>query len=219
MSSTNYQVYFLTDPSSKHVFYVGIGNPGRATAHTAYVRNRLVAGRSLDPRNTRHQYIAELLHRGIEPLVTIEHDKISKGDAKRLEIEYIALFGREDLGRGKLKNRTSGGEWIVDCPRNALWLERMSASAKIAQNRPEVKAAKSAKLKGQKRSKEQIERIRQSQLVIREMTSQKRRGDANPNAKRIRIDGVEYGSFVEAAKVLTPGKPWQLRRKFRIEEL
>lgn len=186
------QVYFLIDPRSLDVFYVGIGNAGRAEVHIATTKNKLRKGLPL--HHGRHVIIADLLSAGLSPTIQIVHDHLSKDEAKRLEVEYIAKLGRIDLGTGKLTNRTRGGEWINDCPRTAEWLERMSISNLRAQNTAETKYLKSIALKGKKRTAEQCERIRQSQLAAR--------GSASSRAVACTVDGVEYASMREARREL-----------------
>lgn len=196
------QVYFLSDPFTEEVFYVGIGQPGRSKAHVGYVKTVLRRDSTSIFHHPRHAKIASLLKSGHEPLVSIVHEGLSKNEARASEVAYIAYYGRADLGTGPLLNRTKGGEWISDCPRSEEWLKRMSDSAKIAQNRPEVKALKSSKLKGLKRTPEQIENNRQGQLRISATKSQQRTGAGNPAAKRCTVNGVEYGSIADAARAL-----------------
>jgi hypothetical protein len=209
----NLQVYFLSDPFTEEVFYVGIGQPGRSKAHVGYVKTALRKDSTSIFHHPRHAKIAELLKVGHEPLISIAHDGLSKNEARASEVAYIAYYGRADLGTGPLLNRTKGGEWISDCPRTEEWLKNMASSARVAQNRPEVKALKSAKLKGQKRTAEQVENNRQGQLKIRDKISKDRMGGGNPNAKSCTINGVLYGSKTEAARALGL-KPWTLVRKY-----
>jgi hypothetical protein len=194
--TANCQVYFLRDPRTGDVFYVGIGKPGRANAHVPMTRRLLRTHKKIVGR---HLTIANLFQVGLLPQVEIVHENLTKDDAKQLEIGYIARLGRKDIGTGILDNRTSGGEWINDCPRNQEWLERMSVAGKIAQNRPETKALKSTALKNKKRTADQIENIRQGQLSIRESVSEKRMGSNNPAAKKCVFMGKEYGSIRDAS--------------------
>lgn len=188
------QVYFLHDPLTNEVFYVGIGKPGRAFTHVPKVRNDLSRGVT-KWKSPRHQRIASILERGAEPRVELVHEGLTKEAAKKRETSYIAKFGRLDLGTGCLTNRTKGGEWINDCPRTEEWLHRMSESGKVAQNRPDVKALKSKALKGKKRTAEQTERIKTSQLAL--LAS----GD-HPKAKQCVVDGVAYPSIRAASRML-----------------
>lgn len=212
------QVYWLFDPLTNTPFYVGIGKPGRSGVHVASVKRDISLGKTINPRNTRHLHIAKLLDCGVEPIVEILHTDLSKEEARQIEISLIAELGRLDQGKGPLTNRTKGGEWICDIVRDEEWLRKMSESNKISQNRPEVKLAKSIKMKGQKRTPEQVQNIRNAQLAIGHITSEKRMGSKNPSAKPVIVNGVLYGSCIDAANALGIGKtPWQLRRKFKVE--
>src|SRR5271163_4311442 len=71
-------------------YYIGIGDPDRPYA----------------PHN--HGGI-ELRPKDVNRIVIMETD-LSFKKAKKLEIFWIALFGRKDNGTGILRNRTDGGE-------------------------------------------------------------------------------------------------------------
>lgn len=210
---TIYELYLLSDTRTDEIFYVGIGKKGRSTSHLPTTRNLLRKGSNLKGRHIR---IAELISCGLEPQVTVVKKGLTKEAAMKKEIDLIAKLGRVDQGKGPLLNKTKGGQWISDCPRTPEWLANMSASQKIAQNDPSTKAAKSKALKNRKRTPEQVENIRQSQLAIRNKISVARQGAGNPMAKRCRINGIIYNSMKDAAIALDV-KPWQLRRKFSVE--
>lgn len=197
----NCQVYFLVDPTLDVVFYVGIGKPGRSGTHVPKVRNDMKRGVQ-SWKSPRHERIAKLLLEGHTPQVVIAHSGVSKDEAKQLETQYIAQFGRLDLGTGCLTNRTRGGEWINDCPRTPEWRARQSAASLVSQNRPATKALKSQALKGRKRTAAQVENIRAGQLLIRDEVSRKRTGAGNPAAKPCMIDGKYYPSMKDAALAL-----------------
>lgn len=208
------QVYVLLHPDTQEPFYVGMGKPGRAFSHVPAARRLTRQGKQLAGR---HLIIQELLECNKLPITKILHEGLTKEQARRLEIKLIAKLGRRDLGTGPLTNRTKGGEWINDCPRTPEWLERMSASQRRVQNTEEVKALKSKALRGQKRTPDQVENIRQGQVAISEKVSLARRGSGNPAAKRCIVNGIEYGSLTDAAIALGLGdRPWQLGRKFAI---
>lgn len=189
------QLYFLFDPRKSLPFYVGIGKPGRSKVHLSQARNASYV-KLVDLKKIT---IMKLLHEGLTPVDKIIHDNLSKAEAKRLEKQYIKQYGRIDLGTGILTNRTSGGEWINDCPRTSEWKQKMSASLKIAQNRADVKAKKSARLKGLKRSDKARQNIRNAQLVkaVREKNSKSKQGANNPSARRCSFQGREYKSVIE----------------------
>ena len=213
--SAVYQLYNLVDPRNNEVFYVGIGQKGRAQSHLGTTKNMIRNGSKLKGRHVR---IAELLEAGLEHAVVIVKTGMTKDQALADEIAMIEKLGRADQGRGPLLNRTKGGQWIADCPRTEEWLANMSASQKIAQNNPATKAAKSKALLGRKRTPEQVENIRQSQLAIGDRVSKARMGAGNPAAKPCIVNGVRYGSQTDAANALGV-KPWMLRKKFKVDQI
>jgi hypothetical protein len=81
-------------------------------------------------------------------------ENLSEEDAFRLEIELIAYHGRKDLGTGILRNLTNGGEGV---------------SGRIATI--ETIEKRVAKNTGKKRTVEQKERMRLSQLNRKEKTA------------------------------------------------
>lgn len=202
----NRQLYFLRNPLTSEVFYVGIGLPKRCSVHTRQVGNM----KTIKEHDTKSLYIKALLDQGLTPIEDIQLVNLSIPEARRVEIYHIKKFGRLDLGTGCLTNRTDGGEWIHNSPKTASWKSNASASQKIAQNRETTKRKKSEKLKGKKRTLEQNENNRQAQLKISAKTSKARTGSGNPNAKPIVFQGIAYGCVTEAAKILDI-KPWVIR--------
>lgn len=192
------QLYFLFDPRADLPFYVGIGLPGRSKAHVSQTRN----ARYVKLKDLKKITIMKMLHEGITPVDRIIHDGLTKDEARLKEREYIAKFGRIDLGTGILTNRTSGGEWINDSPRTPEWRAKMSASQKITQNREDVRARKSRGLAGQKRTPEQIERIKASQMVdsVRMRNVESKIGGENPMARKCEFNGEIYGAVTEIVK-------------------
>lgn len=208
-----YELYVLCDPRNNEFFYVGIGKKGRSTSHLPTTRNLLRRGSTLKGRHIR---IAELIAENLSPTVLTLETGLTKLEALDKEISKIAEIGRADQYKGPLLNKTRGGQWITDCPRTAEWINNMSISQKKAQNTATTKKAKSDALKGLKRTPEQIENIRQSQLAISDKVSKARMGSGNPMAKKCRINGITYGSLTEAAIKLDV-KPWLLRKRFNVE--
>jgi len=208
----DYQVYFLEHPLTHEVFYVGMGRPGRVSFHAKHVAN----GGVIKANDVKSQLIKEIQVEGLAVRERILHDGMSKQEASDKEREYIAKFGRLDLGTGQLTNKTSGGAGSRDVIRTDEWRAHQSASLKIAQNRPDVKAKKSAAQTGKKRTPEQMERIKQSRPGIAEKPSKQRQGGGNPAAKPCIIDGVLYPSGKDAAIALGVD-PWKLKKLFKVE--
>lgn len=208
-----YELYVLCDPRDSEIFYVGIGKKGRSTSHLPTTRNLLRRGSTLKGRHIR---IAELIAENLVPTILTLETGLTKLEALDKEISKIAEIGRADQNKGPLLNKTRGGQWISDCPRTPEWISNMSISQKKAQNSVATKKAKSNALKGLKRTPEQIENIRRSQLAISDKVSKARQGSGNPMAKACIVNGVRFASMKDAAKELGV-KPWQLRRKFTVD--
>lgn len=198
MPVANRSLYFLKNPLTCEVFYVGIGLPGRKSIHT----KKVAKGFTIKQHDLKSLYIKGLLDTGQAPIEETVHPGLSKNHARMLERQYIAHYGRLDLGTGQLTNRTSGGEWINDCPKTDEWKKNASASQLKVQNTAETKAKKSKALKGLKRTPEQIEHIRLSQLLIRDQVSKARMGGSNPAAKPCYVNGALYPSIGDAAQAL-----------------
>lgn len=103
-SETGY-LYFHYRNDTGEIFYVGIG-----TDDNNFSRSRSRCGRNKRWRNIVNSvgYTIEIVFQNM-PIAWI----LMK------EIEFIALYGREDLGRGKLANFTDGGEWMSESDRKA----------------------------------------------------------------------------------------------------
>ena len=112
-------VYMYADPSQGLPFYVGMGVGSRYTHHLR--RGKLPKS----SRDTRTVYkVRKLIKAGIEPLVIIVRDNLSREQAITLEIALVAAIGRLDLGTGPLTNLTAGGEGATGL--------RQSVAAKLA---------------------------------------------------------------------------------------
>lgn len=94
--------------------------------------------------------------------IVIIKEHMTATDSLCLEKELIALYGRKDLGTGILRNKSDGGEGVVNPSpewrrqksesmmgdKNPSRQEGASERIRAAQNRPEVVAAKRAKMSG-----------------------------------------------------------------------
>ena len=91
----NSYVYRHRRLDTNEIFYVGIGSD----------KNYKRAYNKINRNNWWKNITSKTLYQ-----VEIIQDKISIEDAKELEIFLISLYGRKDLGKGKLVNMASGGE-------------------------------------------------------------------------------------------------------------
>lgn len=93
MNNFKYYVYQYIRKSDDTPYYIGKGTGNRALQKT----NRSV---SVPKDKSKIKYIIR---------------NIKENDAINLEISYIKLFGRKDIGTGILLNKTDGGEGISGC--------------------------------------------------------------------------------------------------------
>ena len=164
----------------------------------------------------KHGYVVHILYKD----VSIEF-------AKEKEKEFIALYGRLDLGTGTLCNLTDGGDGINGWKAPAETIERMKKAAKIRGthmlNTPEVIAKRAESNRGKKRTPEQCERLAAWQRGItrkREDVEKMRatkllpenveKSRNQPNCKRVMCieNQVVYRSAAEAARQLNIGRPF-----------
>jgi hypothetical protein len=154
--------------------------------------------------------------------VDILFEDISIEEAKKKEIEFINLYGREDLGTGTLINQTDGGDGCHGWKADDVTRERMSKAAKIRgtwmMNTPEIIEKRANSTRGLKRTPEQIERLAAWQrgipkskefkenmsksIMLNLELIEKRKNQ--PNCKKVLCldNGVTYRSCAEAARQL-----------------
>ena len=153
--------------------------------------------------------------------VQILFEEVSIEFAKEKEKEFIALYGRLDLGTGTLCNLTDGGDGANGWKAPVKTIERMKEAAKIRGtymlNTPEVIAKRAESNRGKKRTpeqceklaawqrgvpkpKEQVEKMRQSRL--KPECVEKARNQ--PNCKKVLClnNGIIYRSCAEAGRQL-----------------
>lgn len=153
--------------------------------------------------------------------VDILFEDISIEEAKKKEIEFINLYGREDLGTGTLINQTNGGDGCNGWKANDITRERMRKAAKIRGtamlNTPEIIEKRANSMRGKKRTPEQIEKlaawqrgVKKPKELVEKMRAtlllpenvEKRRNQ--PNCKKVLCldNGVTYRSCAEAGRQL-----------------
>ncbi len=122
-------VYFYEDPKTTIIRYVGAGNPDRPHAHLrkktnpqlfTMTRKRIGEGFNVNP--------------------TVIVSEVSHNTSRAMEIFWIAVIGREDLGRGTLFNKTDGGEGVCGIIFSEESRERCRTASKKSLERPDVKA-------------------------------------------------------------------------------
>jgi hypothetical protein len=98
-----YYVYVYYDPRNGDPIYVGLGKKGRAFVHWKKKANNVFFQNVLDKVRVL----------GLTPRIEFVAIELFPKDAKRLEQELIALYGRRDLGLGTLCNLTDGGDGAI----------------------------------------------------------------------------------------------------------
>lgn len=153
--------------------------------------------------------------------VQILFEDVSIDFAKEKEKEFIALYGRLDLGTGTLCNLTDGGDGINGWKAPAETIERMKNAAKLRGtfmlNTPEIIAKRAESNRGKKRTPEQCERLTAWQRGVPKPKEQVEKMIASrlkpecvekarnqPNCKKVMCieNQVVYRSAAEAARQL-----------------
>lgn len=171
---------------SQEPFYIGIGTKPDYNVrsherqyHRAYVK----AKKSTFWKNitSKTDYEVEIL------MESDDYDFI-----KQKEIEFIALYGRRDLGLGTLVNMTDGGDGVSNKVLSKETRDKMSKSAMGKKASDETKAKLSLASKGRMHTEETILKFKEISL----------KGEDNPSSKLIlnTQTGVYYPSIREAAK-------------------
>ena len=134
--NSKFYIYFHRSNITNEVFYVGKGNDRRAFSSSG--RNnfwhRVVR---------KHGYSVSLTNTGL-----------TESQAFALEMEYIAQFGRRNVGTGSLVNLTSGGEGPSGVVHSEEWKRNVSAKLKGRVFSEEHKRKQTAAKIGRKRSDE-----------------------------------------------------------------
>ena len=100
MLSNNFYIYRHIRPDTNEVFYIGKGN-NLDKRVSLYSRAKC--------KNRRHDYWKRIVakNNGVFTIeIMFECETEEQANAK--EIEFIALYGRKDLGNGTLVNFTDG---------------------------------------------------------------------------------------------------------------
>lgn len=180
----NWYLYRHLKPDGE-VFYIGIGK--QVDFNRAYEK----IGRNTHWKNVIKKYKnyeVQILSSGLTELEAIE-----------IEIDLIAWYGRYDLGKGKLVNKTNGG----DGTKGMLITEEervRRVNAIIGENNPMYgKCGNLHHSYGLKRSKEARGRISSSNKGKPSL-----KGGEHPNSKLVLDNymGIFYDSLVEASAAI-----------------
>lgn len=106
---TDRYVYAYAYPNGTP-FYVGKGTGSRYLRHLANAKKNTTA------KTYVVSTIKGLLTKGVIPVITKIAKDIDDELAYFVEQEYIAKYGRKDIGTGILKNCTAGGDGVVGLP-------------------------------------------------------------------------------------------------------
>lgn len=95
-----FYVYRYFDPIKREYIYIGKGKGHRAKWHLSQRKDK----------SHLVNRIKSIRKQGAEPIVDFLCKNIDEEFAFLLEVEAIAKYGRRDIGKGSLLNRTDGGE-------------------------------------------------------------------------------------------------------------
>jgi hypothetical protein len=164
---TNYYVYTYFD-NNQVPYYVGMGKGKRVVQ--------------------KHLYVAVPLFENIQ--VT---DNLTQKEAWDKEIKLIALYGREDLGKGPLKNLTNGGP-----TQKSGWNQSAIAKEKISEgNKGKIRTAKQRQNYKGTKTVEHAEKVRQA---VQQMWD-------DPVYREQRLSKIKEKPFAHK------GKPWSSARR------
>lgn len=167
-----YYLYRHIRLDRNEVFYVGIGTKKKKGNHENVYRR----GYDTDSRNKHWKNIVNKTEFRVEILLET-NDLVF---LKEKEIEFIALYGRKDLGKGTLCNLTDGGEGnhgliVSEETRKKMsaslkgrvfteeWIKKFSEANRGRAVSDETKKLLSEKLSGRKRTLEQKQRMKEAQ--------------------------------------------------------
>ena len=138
MANKSY-VYFYSDPSrGNEIFYVGMGQGGRARRHFTRTDKHPMTNR-----------MTSLKSKSVIPNIGYFCKDVDSEFAALVEQEAIAKYGRRDLNRGPLLNLTDGGDGCYNpSPETRA---RMSAARKGIKQDPNVVEKRAATMRGKSR--------------------------------------------------------------------
>lgn len=176
-------------------FYIGIGIDDKGEHKRAY-----------DFYNGRRSIVWRRIFNKTSIEVDIMADGITPEQAKKKEIEFIALYGRRDIGTGTLTNKTNGGDFLaglVFTEEHRRKLSEFAKSRKLTeaqkQNLREHRLGKPAWNKGLFGSLNPLYGRRLSEDVI-EKGRQAKLGKKNPMYGLVGANSPKFKGMVQAYK-------------------
>lgn len=135
--------------------------------------------RDAQPKSNKlfRNIVAKIGRDGGSPRVVRWHEGAIEEDAHRLEMAYIKLFGRRDLGTGVLVNMTDGGEGASGLVHSNETRTKMRAAASGGNN-PNFGKTLSAEIRAKM---SEAQRKRYEDPAERAKISEAQRGENNPN--------------------------------------
>ena len=143
----NCYLYRHIRKDTNEVFYVGIGTVLRRSKNNKNLRLYYSRAYTSNDRNNYWRNIVNITEYEVE--ILLESDDYEF--IKQKEIEFIALYGREDLGKGSLVNLTDGGEG-------------KNPSEESRRKTSEAQKGEKAYWYGKKASEETREKLREARL-------------------------------------------------------
>jgi hypothetical protein len=182
----DFYVYIHRKQSNGEVFYVGKGKDKRAwlkSGRTKYWYSVV----------NKHGLVVEIVLSGLQEWYAFE-----------LETDLITLYGRKDLGEGRLINMADGGEGASGTTRSAETRARMSKAKKGAvfseEHRNNLSDAHVGKVLSEStRSKMSVYRKGRPHHDLWK-TNLKAAAQKATGKKIVREDGVVFNSYLEAAQ-------------------
>ena len=123
-----FYVYLYRDPSrNNEPIYVGKGKNNRSTSHLTLKKKH--------PFYNRIQFMKK---NGVNPIIEYLFENLDESQAFVYEIEFIAKYGRKDLGLGTLLNLSNGGEGPSGHKASEETKLKMSLASKGRKKSPEA---------------------------------------------------------------------------------
>jgi len=117
-----YYLYRHIRPDNNEVFYIGIGTKPISNTNHPYSRSKTKKG--------RNKIWKTIVERNKDYIIEIIIESNDYDFVKEKEKEFIALYGRKDLGKGTLCNLTDGGDGLLGTIRTEKWKDTISKANK-----------------------------------------------------------------------------------------